>query len=126
MPNTDMSEKGFQKYITKYLVETNKYIETFSNDFDRELCLDKIQLFEFIKNSQPENYDFIIKKGEKAFLERLDSKIKKEGIIEVLRKGLKHLDRTVYFFYPQPNSDHNPKDKIKNSPKRIIIFPPVL
>lgn len=113
MPNTDMSEKGFQKYITKYLVETNKYIETFSNDFDRELCLDKIQLFEFIKNSQPENYDFIIKKGEKAFLERLDSKIKKEGIIEVLRKGLKHLDRTVYFFYPQPNSDHNPKDKIK-------------
>ena len=60
--NTDISEKGFQKYITKYLVETNKYAETFSNDFNRELRLDKIQLFEFIKNSPPENYDFIIKK----------------------------------------------------------------
>jgi hypothetical protein len=60
MQNTDMSEKGFQKYITKYLVETNKYIETFSNDFDRELCLDKIQLFEWIVNTFLYNFYSVI------------------------------------------------------------------
>jgi len=113
MQNTDMSEKRFQKYITKYLAQTNKYIETFSNDFDRELCIDKTQLFNFIRVAQPDSYDFIIKKGKDSFLDRLDSKIKTEGIIEVLRKGVKHLDRTIYFFYPEPNSTHNPKDKVK-------------
>lgn len=113
MQHTDTSEKGFQKFITNYLVETQKYIETFSNDFDRELCINKKQLFDFIKESQPESFDFILKKGETAFLDRLDSKIKTEGIIEVLRKGLKHLDKTIYFFFPNPNSSHNPKDKEK-------------
>jgi len=36
MKTTDTSEKGFQKFIVKELVEKQGYIETNSNEFDRE------------------------------------------------------------------------------------------
>ncbi|PRP93752.1 Type-1 restriction enzyme R protein [Bacillus sp. M21] len=110
---TDTSERGLQKNITQYLLEKQGYVKNKSNDFDREFCLNKEQLFEFIKNSQPDNYNFIIKKGERNFLSRLNSKIKKDGIVQVLRKGIKHLDKTIYLFFPSPNSEHNIKDKQK-------------
>lgn len=111
--NTDTSETGLQKLIIKKLVEEQGYIQTKSNDFDKEFCINKKQLMEFIRISQPENYDFIIKKGERKFLSRLDEKIKKDGVIEVLRKGVKHLDRTIDIFYQEANSSHNSKDKFK-------------
>ncbi len=107
---TDTSERGLQKLIVKYLVESHGFHESISSDFDRELCLNVEQLRDFIKTSQPESYAFILKKGEKAFLQRLDKKIKAKGVIECLRKGVKHLDRTISLFYSQPVSSHNPKD----------------
>ncbi|WP_017416242.1 type I restriction endonuclease subunit R [Clostridium tunisiense] len=111
--STDMSEKGFQRLMAKELVEKHGYVETNSNDFDREFCLNKEQLLEFIKNSQSEKYDFIVNKGEKVFFSRLDSKIKSNGIIEILRKGIKFFDKTIDLFYPEPNSEHNIKDRLK-------------
>lgn len=111
--NTDTSETGLQKLIIKKLVEEQGYIQTKSNDFDKEFCINKKQLMEFIRISQPESYDFIIKKGERKFFSRLDEKIKKDGVIEVLRKGVKHLDRTIDIFYQEANSSHNSKDKFK-------------
>ncbi|HBJ2608882.1 DEAD/DEAH box helicase [Clostridium botulinum] len=110
---TDMSEKGFQRLMAKELVEKQGYVETNSNDFDREFCLNKNQLLEFINKSQPEKYDFIISKGERAFFSRLDSKIKSNGIIQILRKGLKFFDKTIDLFYTEPNSEHNIIDKEK-------------
>lgn len=104
---TDTSEKGFQKLIVKELTEKQGYTESVSNDFDREFCLNQGQLFDFIKKTQPETYEFIQRKGERAFLVRLDKKIKELGIVEVLRKGVKHVDKTVNLFYKQPASAFN-------------------
>jgi hypothetical protein len=110
---TDTSEKGFQKYIVKELVEQNKFRESVSNDFDKEFCINPKQLWEFIKETQPETYEMIQRKGERPFLVRLDEKIQKLGIIEVLRKGVKHFDKTVELFYRQPSSNYNTKDTYK-------------
>ncbi|OQY00631.1 MAG: DEAD/DEAH box helicase [Desulfobacteraceae bacterium 4572_130] len=111
MKTTDTTEKGFQKLIVKELVEKQGYIETNSDDFDQEFCINKANLLAFIKASQPVNFDLIQKKGIRPFLSRLDNKIKKEGIVEVLRKGVKHFDKTISLFYPKPNSIHNVKDR---------------
>jgi type I restriction enzyme R subunit len=110
---TDTSEKGFQKFIVKELVENNKFRESVSNDFDKEFCINPKQLWEFIENTQPDTFEMIKRKGERAFLVRLDEKIQKHGIIEVLRKGIKHFDKTVTLFYRQPSSVYNLKDKEK-------------
>ena len=113
MKFTDTSEKGFQKYIVKELVEKNQFVESVSNDFDKEFCINTIQLWEFIKTTQPEAYEMIQRKGERAFLVRLDEKIRKLGVIEVLRKGVKHLDKTIDLFYRKPASSYNQKDSEK-------------
>lgn len=110
MQFTDTSEKGFQQYIVKYLTENQSYTETASDDFDREFCLNTQQLLSFIKETQPEAYEMIQKKGERDFLVRLDGKIKELGVVEVLRKGVKHFDRTIDLFYKQPTSTLNEKD----------------
>jgi type I restriction enzyme R subunit len=52
----------------------------------------------------------IQKKGERSFLVRLDEKIKELGVVEVLRKGVKHFDKTIDLFYRKPSSSYNPKD----------------
>lgn len=108
---TDTSEKGFQKLIVKELVEQNKFRESMSNDFDREFCINTKQLWEFIETTQPETFEMIQRKGERAFLVRLDEKLRKQGVVEVLRKGVKHFDKTVNLFYSQPASSYNQKDR---------------
>lgn len=107
---TDTSEKGFQKYIVNELTGPNKFRESVSNDFDKEFCINPKQLWEFIQATQPETFEMIQRKGERSFLVRLEEKIQKSGIIEVLRKGVKHLDKTVELFYRQPSSNYNAKD----------------
>ncbi len=110
MAFTDTSEKGFQKYIVKELTDQNGFSESVSKDFDKEFCINPMQLFKFIKTTQPESFEMIQRKGERAFLVRLDDKLRKLGVIEVLRKGVKHFDRTVELFYHQPSSSYNVKD----------------
>ena len=110
MQFTDTSERGFQKFITNYLVTEHKFIETTPTEFDRDFCINTKQVFEFIEATQKDAYEMIQKKGERSFLVRLDEKIKELGVIEVLRKGIKHFDKTIELFYRKPSSNYNAKD----------------
>ena len=110
MQFTDTSERGFQKFITHHLVNTQHYIETTPTDFNREFCINTEQLLAFIEATQKDAYETILKKGERAFLVRLDAKIKELGVIEVLKKGIKDYDKTIDLFYRKPASSYNTKD----------------
>ncbi len=110
MQFTDTSERGFQQFITRYLVNGQHFIETPPTDFDREFCINTKQLLAFIEATQKEAYEMIQQKGERPFLVRLDAKIKELGVIEVLRKGIKHFDKTIDLFYRKPASTFNAKD----------------
>ena len=105
---TDTTEKGLEVIIEKCLLEVSRYRQAFSTDYDRDLCLNKRLLFEFIKETQPIAFDTIVKRGEDKFLKRLTEQIKQRGIIDVLRKGVKDLDLTVQLYYKNPSSDLNP------------------
>lgn len=107
---TDTSERGFQKLIAAYLINEHKYIESTAAEFDREFCLNTQQLFSFIEATQKEAYEMIQKKGERSFLVRLDEKLRSDGLIEVLRKGIKHFDKTIDLFYRKPSSNYNTRD----------------
>ena len=110
MQFTDTSERGFQQFITNYLVTEHHYVETSPADFDREFCLNPRQLLAFIEATQKDTFEMIQKKGERPFLVRLDDKIKELGVVEVLCKGVKHFDKTVDLFYRKPSSNYNAKD----------------
>lgn len=108
-PTTDTSEKGLQKLILQYLIEEQGYQQSYSKDFDKEFCINTLQLWSFIEATQPTAFATIQKKGKRNFLARLDRKIHQKGIVETLRKGLKFFDKVVRLFYPEPMSRLNPK-----------------
>lgn len=107
---TDTSEKALQKLISNYLVNEHQFIETPPSEFEREFCINSKQLLAFIAATQKDAYQMIQSKGERKFLVRLDEKIKESGVIEVLRKGVKHFDKTINLFYRKPSSTFNSKD----------------
>ena len=64
MQFTDTSEKGFQKYIVKELCTKGGYVESVSNDFDKEFCINTKQLLAFIKQTQTEKEIFNLLNSE--------------------------------------------------------------
>ncbi|MBN2896133.1 MAG: type I restriction endonuclease subunit R [Campylobacterales bacterium] len=111
MTHADTSEKGFQKLIIQELTDSGDYVQSFSTDFEKEFAINKAQLISFLRETQPETLATIQSKGERAFLVRLDKKIRNDGIVETLRKGVKYFDKTVQLFYPEPVSALNEASK---------------
>jgi type I restriction enzyme R subunit len=77
------------------LVTEHNFIETTPTEFDREFCINTKQVLAFIEATQKDAFEMIQKKGERSFWVRLEEKIKELGVIEVLRKGVKHFDKTI-------------------------------
>lgn len=69
--STDTSEKGLESLIEKSLVAEQAFRVSYPTDYDRDLCLNKKILFEFLQNTQPDAWDTIQKRGEEKFLKRL-------------------------------------------------------
>lgn len=107
---TDTTEKSFQKIIVNALTNDNGFVRSTSNDFDREFCINKDQLMAFLEKTQLESFNYLKRKGERAFLVRLDKQIADKGIIYTLRKGIKFFDKTIFLFFPEPNSRFNIKN----------------
>ena len=91
LQTSDTSEKGLEAIIETHLAEVAGYRRAYSNEYDRDLCINRRHLFEFLKETQPEKYEIILKRGEETFLKRLAEQIRKRGVIDVLRKGIKDL-----------------------------------
>jgi type I restriction enzyme R subunit len=113
---TDTSEKGLESLIMRHMTGTDGFTAAGgvaevapSNDgsgwfaggptaYDREYAVDSEQLFAFLIATQPEEWaklgiaDYRDKKGmaRQKFLARLQGEITRRGVIEVLRKGIKH------------------------------------
>lgn len=104
MHSTDTSEKGLETIIEKHLIESNDYQQSYSSDYNRDLCINDKLLFNFIKETQPDSYKTILKRGEEKFIKRLSDQIRKKGIIEILRNGIKDLDLKVNLYYKRPTS----------------------
>jgi type I restriction enzyme R subunit len=119
------TEKKFEDHIESHLNSVG-YGSTHYNDYDRNLCLIRDQVIEFIKTTQPEEWGrlseiYDVDTGNKI-LSRISSEISKRGIIDVLRNQV--VDRGVYLnlYYPQPSSDMNPDhQRLYESNKFTIV-----
>lgn len=113
---TDTSEKGLESLIVKAMTGAAKLEETPAGgtgwilgdpkDYNREYAVDFEQLKVFIAKTQKsllENLDLDESSpARQKFLSRLQGDIAKNGIIEVLRKGIKHGPHQIDLFYPTP------------------------
>ena len=80
-------------------------------DYDREWCVDLVQLAGFLRDTQPEASEALALKEDgptrRKFLARLQGEIAKRGTIEVLRHGIRHGAHDLALFYdtPSPGND---------------------
>ena len=77
------------------------------HDYDREYCTDLEQLSTFLRATQPETAASLSLDEDgptrRKFLARLEREITNHGIIDVLRKGIKHGAHHLDLFYGTPS-----------------------
>lgn len=112
--HSNTKEIGLESLIIDYLVYNSGYEQGESTDYNKEYAIDESRLFRFLKETQPEKLEtlgvFNSDINRVKFLNRLQGEITKNGIIDVLRNGLKVYPVTLDLFYITP-SEQNPKAK---------------
>ena len=82
------------------------------HDYDREYCVDLVQLRAFLRATQPEAAGTLALDEDgptrRRFLARLQGEISKRGTIDVLRSGLKHGPHHLDLFYGTPSAGNEP------------------
>ena len=78
------------------------------HDYDREYCVDLIQLTAFLQATQPKASASLKLSDDgptrREFLARLQGEISKRGTIDVLRHGIKHRAHNLDLFYGTPSA----------------------
>lgn len=129
------TEKRFEEYIESYLTSlvddglhfTSLIHKTSDGWYDKNLCSVGDDFIQFVKDTQKDTYDTLVKKyGENTdsnILKRLDKEIENKGLIHVLRKGFNDVHvgniKTVYF---QPTSSLNEKYREDKYLKNKFLF----
>jgi type I restriction enzyme R subunit len=91
---------------------SEKWIPGSVDDYDREYCVDAVQLRAFLEATQPRILEAVRLDVDgperRRFLARLQGEISRRGTIEVLRNGIKHGPLDISLFYGTP-SPGNPR-----------------
>ncbi len=95
-----------------------------SRDYDREYCVDLVQLSAFLRETQPKTAAALDLDQDnptrRKFLARLQGEISKRGTIDVLRKGIKHGPHHIDLFYGTP-SPGNAKAQARYAANRFSV-----
>ena len=108
--HTDTREQGLESLIVRTLIEDAGYLPGDPADYDRAHCLDLAHLIAFLRTTQPETLARLglaeASPRRTQFLHRLQGEIAKRGVVDVLRRGVKHGPHSVELFYgaPSPNN----------------------
>lgn len=104
---TNMNERSLEDLIVNYLVDQNGYELGISNDYNKEYALDEGRLKKFLMETQQQKVVasriFDTPVNQRRFLERVRKEITDRGVVDVMRKGLKHLSTTFELYYPLPS-----------------------
>ena len=110
MPTSDISERGLEALIAESLIGDSYYTSGEPKDYDRGNCVDVRKLLSFLEHTQKPVFDQLGlgEEGPKRqqFLGRLAGEVVKHGVVDVLRKGIKHGPAIVelYFGIPSPEN----------------------
>ncbi len=98
------NEEALENSIERYLTKQNGFIKGESKDFNKEFAIDEKIFWDFLETSQKEELSKLQrdKDYKLKMLHQLDKMLKKYGILQVLKKGLRVDDASFILFYPSP------------------------
>ena len=140
---TDTSERGLERLIctalTGHACDPPKegtvagahsayggvgWIAGISHDYDREFCVDRVQLAAFLEATHPEAAESLALYADgptrRKFLARLQGEIAKRGTVDVLRHGVKHGAHNIQLFYGAPSAG-NPQAQVRFGQNRFTV-----
>ena len=104
------SEKDFESYIENHLLK-NGYQKRDADFYDRTNCLYKDDFIDFVKDTQPKEFEKLQRaygdNVEENLIYRLDKEIIRKGTLRVLRNGFSDRDANIKVAYFKPNSGLN-------------------
>ena len=126
---TDLTERGLERLICKVLTgdpcdpPSDRTVAEPSpgfggvgwspgnhHDYNREYCVDLVQLSAFLRTTQPEVVPALKLRDDcparRKFLARLQREINKRGSIDLLRNGIKHGPHDLNLFYGTPSAEN--------------------
>jgi type I restriction enzyme, R subunit len=110
MPPKHYTEQDFEKHIEEHLLKSD-YNKADPNLYHKEWCLLPDKVVEFIKKSQPKEWEKLEKhyrsNATKKICYRLSQELTKHGCLQVLRKGVKDRDAKIRLAYFKPSSGMN-------------------
>lgn len=121
-----LTEKAFQNKIVEDLVKYGGYTETTDKNYDRALCIDSETLIKFIKSTQEKQWDIFVKlkckdeeKAKQYFIRELDKSIENQGLVHILRNGIK-LNNCQFYVVKFKLENNINNDHIINYNKNIM------
>ena len=145
MKFTDTSERGLEHLICTILTgkscdfsNQGQIVELFSpgysgvgwscgnpRDYDREFCVDLVQLAVFLRNTQPKHTETLSLNQDsptrRKFLARLQGEISKRGTIEVLRHGIKYGPVELNLFFGTPSVGNEKAQLLFNQNRFTVV-----
>lgn len=117
MSDFDVKERRFEEDIEDYLLNFGGYTKGNPASFNRTSGLDEGVFIEFIKNSQPKQWERFVKiyddQAHKQLIERFSREVKQTSLLNVLRHGF--TDRGIKFraVFWKPETTLNETSKIQ-------------
>lgn len=101
----NLSIDQVQETQKSYLKGAGYYIGS-PSDFDKEYALDTLRFWDFLEETQPKELEKLKVSSDwkLKILQRFDRKVKKEGILKLLKKGLEVDNAYFTLFYEAPSA----------------------
>lgn len=111
MPVSQTNEKALEDLIENHLLDHAGYQKGSNKDFDPTFAVDTKKFWQFLQTTQPEELAKLqdTPNWQRMILERCDRKIKKDGVLSVLKKGLAINDAELTLYYSHPYNNLNPE-----------------
>jgi type I restriction enzyme R subunit len=118
-------EIAFETAIEESLLTHGGYLKGDSETFDRELALDRAELFAFLRASQPKAWtelaDLLGAQTEATILDNLLGALAARGALDVLRHGFKCYGKQLHLAYFAPAHGMNPATQALYESNRLTV-----
>ena len=119
-------EIHFEEHIENYLVNTvQEYHSVSPNLYDKDLCVIPSEIIEFVKDTQPKQYEALQKQYgtqvDVKIVENVSKNIAKNKTLDVLRNGIKDRGQKLDLAYFKPAHNKTPEHEQLYAKNRLVI-----